>query len=80
MGRTPIFVIEGVHVTILQKQPSLRDPALKSWRLFGAYDILGLQKWKGRIDEREANSFVALPAQAKKLRLTVTRSTGCKSW
>jgi hypothetical protein len=46
--RALIFVIEEVHITILQKQPSLKDPALKSWRPFWARDILGLQKWKGR--------------------------------
>ena len=58
-GRALIFVVEEVHITILQKQPSLKDPALKSWRPFWARDILGLQRWKGRIDEREGNSFVA---------------------
>jgi hypothetical protein len=57
--RALIFVIEEVRITILQKQPSLKDPALNSWRLFWARDILGLQKWKGRIDERGDNSFVA---------------------
>jgi hypothetical protein len=41
-----------VRITIPQKQTSLKDPALKSWRPFWAHDILGLQKWKGRIDEK----------------------------
>jgi hypothetical protein len=30
-GSAPIFVVEEAHVMILHRQPSLKDPARKSW-------------------------------------------------
>jgi hypothetical protein len=48
VGRAPIFVTEEVHITILQKQPSLKDPVRRWWEV-----ILGSRYFGPAKVERE---------------------------